>query len=191
MADSRPRSELLDRVLSASAAVVALSALAVSVYQAKITREQQKMSAWPYVRTMKTNAPRYARIVQNLELGPALVRSTVVAVDGRPTRHWNDVVHALVGDSALKVLAAAGCNGWTNSTVGRRSVLLPGATVHMVSFPEGSASRAIEDAWGQHTVVVKVCYCSLYGDCWTATDAAPEPEAVRACAVDDGRGFLD
>ena len=94
MSDPRPRSELLQRVLSGSAALVAVSALLVSMYQTKIMREQQRMSAWPYVRLIKSNVPSYARVIDNLGLGPALVRSVVITVDGRPTTTWAAVFRA-------------------------------------------------------------------------------------------------
>ena len=47
---------LLDRTLSASAGLIAITALAVSIHQAWISRQQQKPSAWPYVTQTNTGA---------------------------------------------------------------------------------------------------------------------------------------
>jgi hypothetical protein len=117
---------LLSRVVSASAGIVALSALTVSIYQAMLSREQQRMSVWPYL--MQYNSGRdggYFRVVQNAGLGPALIGWTEVAVDGRPQRTWSAVLRALVGanDSTL-----------IYSSLPPGSVLLPAATLELIEM---------------------------------------------------------
>ena len=185
---STPRPErrvrvLLDRAVSASAGLVALSALGVSLYQAILSRQQQRMSVWPYV--MQYNSfpeGRYQRLVQNAGLGPALVGGFEVLVDGKPQRRWNDVVRALtgVGDSTL-----------TYGSLPSGTVLLPGVTHQLLELRAGPTATAVYRGVNRDRLRTRVCFCSLYRDCWIADSEARTPTPVRACeaAMDSTRAF--
>jgi hypothetical protein len=177
-------------VLSGSAGIMALSALAVSVYQAYTSRQQQKVSAWPYVSIVNTGAGGYGRIVQNVGLGPALVRSFVVEVDGRPYHAWRDVARAALGaDSvALAAALAEADTGVYTATLGRGVVILPGAMIEVVHAPPGPLATLLRRALNDRQTRMRVCYCSLYGDCWTA-GAATEPVPTDRCPDDPAREF--
>ena len=95
------QSDVVDRVLSVSAIVAAIAAVAVAVYEARLEREHQRVSVWPYVSQFNSwVGGRYTRNVSNVGLGPALVRSFEVRVDGRPRQRWRDVIRALTGRAA-------------------------------------------------------------------------------------------
>ncbi len=185
MSDPRPRSELLDRVLSASAALVAASALAVSVYQARIMREQQVMSAWPYVVQGNTGVDPYARIVQNVGLGPALVRSFIVEVDGRPVHYWGELREAVEHGSRPAPIATRS----TSSTLRRGLVLLPGTPSEVLHVEGADAAARMRAVLTDERVRMRVCYCSLYEDCWTSDTREYEPVRVAACPSDATREF--
>lgn len=174
---------LLDRAVSASAGFVALCALGVSVYQAVISRQQQRMSVWPYL--MQYNSGRdggYFREVQNAGLGPALVGWSEVLVDGRPQRTWGDVLRALTRthDSTFRIVYSALPPG---------AVLLPGAVQDLVELAPGPFARSIHASIDSGRLVTRVCFCSLYEECWIASSEARRPTPVRACAVDSTRAF--
>jgi hypothetical protein len=174
---------LLDRAVSASAGLVALCALAVSVYQAMISRQQQRMSVWPYV--MQYNSGRdggYFREVQNAGVGPALIGWSEVIVDGRPRRTWGDVLRALTrtNDSTFQLVYSALPPG---------SVLLPGTTQDLIELAPGPFAQAIHASIDSGRLVTRVCFCSLYEECWIATSGARKPTPVRACVVDTTRAF--
>ena len=188
MTDSRqqppPRRarRFLDRALSASAGIVALSALAVSVYQTKIMREQQRASAWPYVRVghnWDQPGHGYSIHVGNDGLGPAAVRAVQVRVDGVARPNWNAVVRALLGRDTRAYF----------STFHRGSVLLPGTDRPIVQLPVDSealafwreAQRPIASDTSHERLEIEACYCSLYEECWRITSESEEPERVRAC----------
>ncbi|MBV9773822.1 MAG: hypothetical protein JO040_07725 [Gemmatimonadetes bacterium] len=181
MASERPLADRVDRVLSLSAVVAALSAVAVSVYQAQISRQQQKASAWPYV--MQGNS--YARgmpyrwRVENAGVGPARVRTFEVRVDGKPRRRWSDVVRALTGESEPALV-------YTH--VGRGTVLLPGTTLEALVLPENP--RTVRFFAGAQTrLSARLCYCSVYDDCWLSDSDRDEPTPVRECPTDTTRAF--
>lgn len=185
------RRELVDRLLSGSAGFLAVCALAVSGYQAYLAREQQRMSAWPYLSVANTGENGFGKVVRNAGLGPALVRSFVVTVDGQPQHTWGGVARAVLrDDSAAWAVRRAGVDSGpvVSSTLGRGVVLLPGSTLELVHVEPGHLALTMHDALNDARVGMRVCYCSLYGDCWTAGDSR-EPAPVRACAQDEGREF--
>lgn len=186
MAEGPPRSTLAERWLSASAAVVAATALGVSIYQAYITREQQRMSVWPYVTQDNTGSDSsYARRVHNVGIGPALVRSVTIAVDGRRVATWRELVmRARNVDSTSARLLTRGSAIMTSS-VRRGHVLLPDANVELIRATGGPAPAALRDMLNDDRVDLRVCYCSLYRECWLSSSLSMEPQPVRVCDAPD------
>ncbi len=176
-------SSRVDRVLSLAAGVAAVTAVAVSLYQAALAREQLRASAWPYLAQSNSfagaDAP-YLRTVSNEGVGPALVRSFRVLVDGRPVSSWDAAVRALTGENEPALIY---------SSFGRGSVLPPGASRTLLTLPPGPrAVRFYLAAQARmHTIA---CYCSVYGECWLADSEKEEPRAVGACAAADARADL-
>lgn len=181
MSDPRTRADRVDRWLSIAAGIGALCAVGVSLYQAALAREQQRASAWPYVtqgNSYVTGEP-YQRMVTNEGIGPARVRSFRVLVDGRPVKSWGAAVRALTArpDSAI-----------VYSSLGRGSVLPPGATRTVLRLPPGEPARLFWTA-AQTRLETVVCYCSVYDECWSADTRRDEPAPVRACANDPDGEF--
>lgn len=154
------------------------------MYQAKIMREQQKASAWPYVGLYHSNTHGSQLFVQNVGLGPALVRTVEYTFDGRPVRTWEDLWRAVAQRDLLLPLQA------TTSDIGAGTVLLPGNAVETlrVEAPPSVVAR-LDQASRHDRLVRRICYCSLYDDCWITDSHAPEPVPVRACVVDTTRAF--
>ena len=187
---SRARA-LLDRVLSASAGLVALSALCVSAYQTYIMRQQLKAGAWPYVLQQNTGGPtNYAWQVKNLGLGPALVRSMTVRVDGRPVHNWREFV------TAAERLDSAGAEAWreqrvttmVTSSIRPGTVLLAGSTTELIRVT-GTVGVDLRRLLNDDRVRVRVCYCSLYDDCWASESKDPAPAGLDACTSDPAAEF--
>jgi hypothetical protein len=173
----------MDRWLSMAAGVGAICAVAISLYQAALAREQQRASAWPYLNQSNSYVlgQPYTRQVENQGVGPARVRSFEVLVDGRPVRTWDAAVLALTGKANP---------GLVYSSFGRGSVLPPGTTRMLLRLPSGDQARAF---WvgAQTRLETVVCYCSIYEECWQSESRADEPVAVRACRHDSRTAFAD
>jgi hypothetical protein len=60
-------------------------------------------------------------------------------------------------------------------------VLLPGSTTQLVHVSPGAFAETMRRVVNDRRVSLRVCYCSLYGECWVNDSRAPEPERVRAC----------
>ena len=178
---TRDSGDRLDRVLSLCAGIAAITAVAVSLYQAALARQQLRASAWPYVTqgNSLTKGSEYRRIVANQGVGPARVRSFVVLVDGKPVKKWNDAVRGLTGDGEPAL---------SYSSFGRGSVLPAGAEKALLVLPWGD--RAVK-FWseGQTRLRTVACFCSIYDECWSADSEEDEPTPVRSCPSDPKREF--
>jgi hypothetical protein len=166
----------VDRWLSLSAGVGAICAVAISLYQAALAREQQRASAWPYLAQSNshvTNQP-YTRQVENEGVGPARVRSFEVLVDGQPVPTWG---------AAVRVLTGTPDSGAVYSSLGRGSVLPPGSSRTLLRLPPGDQARVFWKA-AQTRLETVICYCSIYEECWRADTRVEEPVPVRACGPD-------
>src|SRR6185436_6664086 len=86
---------ITNRIVSASATIIAIIALVTGVYQAKLSRDQAKASVWPYLIQGNSGNNGYSRIVQNVGLGPAIIGGFEVLVDGKPAKDWADVAAKL------------------------------------------------------------------------------------------------
>lgn len=80
-----------DTVVAACAVVIALASLAVSVYEARATRQHNRHSVRPMLELgRRTSKGRKTGIrLVNTGLGPAVVVSTTLAVDGEVIGEWN------------------------------------------------------------------------------------------------------
>ena len=176
------RSDLTDRIMAVSAVVVALASLGVALYEARTNREYQKVSVWPYVSQSNAWVPGepYTRSVSNLGVGPALVKSFQVSVDGTPRRDWAEVSRALTGRPVPELVY---------STLRAGSVLLPDKPVPLVRIPPGEAAQRFWEEAQTPRLSVRLCYCSLYDDCWLHDSLREEPSPVSTCRPDPDKEF--
>jgi hypothetical protein len=179
--DSRTSPGRVDRWLSIAAGVGAICAVAISLYQAALAREQQRASAWPYLHQSNSYAAGqpYTRLVENQGVGPARVRSFEVLVDGRPVRTWDAAAQALAGNAESELVY---------TSFGRGSVLPPGTTLTLLRVPPGDQAQAFWQG-AQTRLEAVICYCSIYDECWQADTRAEEPVAVRSCRHDTATAF--
>lgn len=57
----------------------------------------------------------------------------------------------------------------------------------LITFPDSGDIVQMRQHQGEIATVV--CYCSLYGDCWTTGEEGYEPKSVRGCKPDPKREF--
>jgi hypothetical protein len=182
MSESRTSPGRVDRWLSIAAGVGAVCAVAISLYQAALAREQQRASAWPYLSQSNSyvSGQPYTRQVENQGVGPARIRSFEVLVDGRPVSTWGAAVQALTGKAD---------SGLVYSSFGRGIVLLPGTTRQLLRLSPSNQAQVFWEA-AQTRLETVICYCSIYDECWQADTRAEEPVAVRACRHNSQTAFI-
>jgi len=161
-----------DAIAAIIAALIGLLAIFISGYTAWNVRQQTRAQVWPYVQmgesdylpsdTRKGRVPvvSHGGTLQALNkgVGPAIVRSVEVLVDGKPQSGWNHVFRAL---------------GYRSSPPFEVS-----SFDHTVLSPDTNLSFLVifgQKAWLRFKskfvkdVAIRACYCSTLGDCWTST----------------------
>lgn len=163
---------------SAIAVLIAVLAVVVSFYQARIAENQAHASVWPYLSIGYnmydgSDGPGFTWTVDNNGLGPAVLQSVVVKVDGAPRKTWRDVITALgIQPDIMRT---------TSSLHGR--VLPPNinreTTVQAIHIPTLADARLFNKA--RDRVTMDICYCSVYDECWIARFEDARVERVSHC----------
>ena len=161
--------DALNRVLTASAGLIAVAALGTAVYSAWLARTQQRASVWPYVTQENSFPGYYERHLTNAGLGPALVRSFEVRVDGQAARDWAEVLQR------LDVVPSWGSISY--SDVGRGSVLMPGQSLSILVVRDTAVRARLRARVDRMATII--CYCSLYDECWVQDSRETEPRSAK------------
>ena len=148
-----------DAFAAVIAALIGLLALCVSAYTAYLQRQQVRAQVWPYLESGISSSRRTVSLA-NKGVGPALIRSVHVRVDGKPQRNWKAVFQALGLDFSEHVPYST-ING---------IVISANDHVDQLTFPSSEYFNAFVNQ--AQRVELSVCYCSSLGECWTYSDAA-------------------
>jgi hypothetical protein len=147
-------------VTAVIAALIGLLALGVSAYTANLQRQQVRAQVWPYL-LVGSDDGNQAIYVYNKGVGPAIVKSAQVFVDGKPQVDWTHVLAALGMPS----------QGFVQSTI-NPNVLSPAEEVRIIKIPDEGRWRSFRDATVDR-VKLDICYCSTLGECWIYSDRNP------------------
>jgi hypothetical protein len=177
--------KLTDRIVSGAAMAIAIIAAVTALYQARLMRDQSRASVWPYLiqenssrSTYIPNRQVYSLLLQNVGLGPALIRSYEIRVDSQPIKNWTEAKSKL------------GIQPWTffvTTDIHTGSVVPAGATLELLILTDTADQRRFASVEGR--VERWICFCSLYGDCWQTRSSTNEAWQVKACAPDPKREF--
>jgi len=154
--------------IALAALVVSVSAVAVGLYEAALQRHHDRAEVWPHPEIEVFTKSTGAEIVlENTGIGPAIVHSVVVSVDGRPQHNWREVLRLLNGAEPLP---------FSNySTV--QHGLRPGDRLPMLDIPVGDVPR---DFWKSIARVgVNICYSSVFDQYWVVESKGLGGPTVR------------
>ena len=167
-------------VIALSAVVISLCALVVSFVEVSVMRSDQRASVWPYLDVgISYSSDGFRVTAVNRGLGPALVESVRIDVDGDPVRDWDQVIERLLGpDSGIDYSV------YTTNTI--NGEVIP-AERELVVFgvPGGWTPTKRQLADGLGRLDWTVCYCSVYGDCWSLSRNGERSEAVACMYAGD------
>lgn len=176
MAKGLGRQTRYDAAAAIIAALVGLLALCVSGYTAYIQRQQVSAQVWPYLLWASSDT-RSEYMWLNKGVGPAIVKSVEVLVDGKPQRNWSAVMHSLHLDT----------RNFGQSTF-NHNVISAGETLDWLTFKDHAQFQSFRKAAGSR-LDFKMCYCSTLGDCWVNDSTRSDGNnrlAVGKCPVVPG-----
>jgi hypothetical protein len=156
------------------AVVISVCALGVSLYNAYLDRQYKRLSARPHLEMgFRTTQNGAGWTLGNFGLGPAVVQWFAAYIDDKYQIYWSDIEKLLGGPGGP----------FEHGAVDPGQSLLPGpipGKIFWVSPPE----RAEIIARNYHRVRLEICYCSIYDECWRATNAVRSHEQVDCRGAD-------
>ena len=171
-----------DGVAAIIAALVGLLALCVSGYTAFLQKQQVRAQVWPYLEPGMSSSKREV-VLFNKGVGPAIIHSVQLRVDGKPQHNWSETFSAL-GIKYEHHIPYSTING----------VVIPGNDkIEQLAFPTAEDFNLYSHQ--VQRVNMKICYCSSLGDCWQYDDAIANPgeqhPLVERCPARSDDDFLD
>ena len=180
----------LDIMLAVTAMTISLISLMLGIKHGEImervVHENARMvqaSTWPYVTISDSNGDQKGRLLYRIELhnsgvGPAKIKSISFWYDGR----WQ--ADALTMSRTIAAEAGVTAKGVVSSDTG--GVVPARETIELLqTLPATTTPQTIAAlSHARDRLDVRVCYCSLFDDCWTTTYSGerPEPRPVKVCA---------
>ncbi len=180
ISDSREKSEPSIKrlpLVSFAALVLSVLALMVSVLEVSAIREDQRVQVWPYMTVASSFGPNgYSLEAINKGIGPARVRTMEVLFDGKPVDDIDKLIVDTVGEDD-----AFSYDLYRTSNIAQ-SVMSADERATLFAVPWEDRTRRLSSVW-HGRLSVRVCYCSVYDDCWMAELDDGEPESIETCPV--------
>ncbi len=170
-----------DLIIGFGAVLLSAISLAVAVSSNRTQERLLAASTWPYVQYGTSNrgddgGDQISLTVENSGVGPTRVKTFEVFYDGKPQPDSMTLLSSCCG-GANKPLVTV-----TSSTEG---VMKAGEVVNFLRFTAKDNPTEVWQAFNKERfkVSVRVCYCSVLGDCWTMDSTKPEaePESMAMC----------
>lgn len=171
------RISVIQTVLAVSGFFVAIIALYAALNESDAVRKQQQASVWPHIQIAKSfeayvDRARVAIYAQNAGIGPARIIYIQALVNGKGATNWFDAVEMLVGEQSIST--------WTIAD----TVLSPEQNIRLMetgSDAPDAAVRILNDAFQSGNIVVKICYCSVFDECWMTELLNRKPRPIDQC----------
>jgi hypothetical protein len=158
-----------------TALLMSMLAVFVSIYEAKILKEQQmimlsqeKTAVWPYVKGLMSYkySPDKIEIkytIENKGIGPSKIRKMALQFNGREITDYLELIDSLgqyFPDSADLGVSFAMAKG---------EVLSPNESLEALSI---ESKRFDGDLGVVRNLLLHydICYCSVYDECWSIKD---------------------
>jgi len=170
-----------DKIMAISATVTAVIALVVAVLQVRSEREFQKLSVEPYLEigsTGNADSDFYSFLLFNNGLGPAVIGSTEIRINGSNASNWAEAVPMVLGPGVEL--------DFTYSDVDPNRRIRAEQIIELFKIaPYDETARQLQHRMVSGNIEYRVCYCSIYGDCWeSAFDGEATHLPVSACPID-------
>jgi len=168
----------LDFVIAFFALLISTIAALASVYQTRVISQQLSATVWPYLNFDNTFGPQSVSIsLTNYGLGPALVRSAEMTLNGKHVGSWDDVIDAYVQLTRRMHLKAR--TQISDANLDASVVLSAGVSRRLLDVRTSPAAiRAVRTIARETSL--RVCYCSLLDQCWEIISGQKGSPAPRS-----------
>lgn len=176
----------LNSIGTIAALVLSIVAISISVLEVTTMRTQQRAEVWPYLQINSSySADKYRILLENKGVGPALVKSVKMYVDGQlaTANNFDNIIVDLVGkENAFSYDVYEVFNP-------DQSVISSQEQIRLFSVPlvnrDKSAGRFLPGIkfaeQSKDRFNISVCYCSIHNDCWTTDVKTPGVSDSQSC----------
>jgi hypothetical protein len=170
----------IDLVIAICALLVSTLATAATWWQSRVVGQQLSAQVWPYVSLVNTLGPDRIEIaVANDGPGPAIIKTAVLTVDGKPQRTVMAAIRTVAGDLKSKTKSKPGTAHLSTTSLNPGSVLRPLSTRTVVTLVSAAVvPRVLPEL---RRVKLEVCYCSILDACWIVATSQDFPQEVAHC----------
>ena len=174
-----------DLALPIAALFVSLISIYIAWHHGKVMQElvhqNEKLveaNSLPYLQISGSNGNNVVSVdAINEGVGPAKIMTAEVSVDGHSIRNHNELVVACCGHGNYSGLRSSYVEG---------RMVRSGETLSYVSLGLRSDNAALvrqfDEARQDNRIVTRLCYCSVFDDCWIADSRDPTPDPINQCA---------
>lgn len=172
----------LDFFVAIGALLISAITAATVAYQTHVIGNQYAAAVWPYLGMNVTYDIRSETFqIQNEGLGPALIQSAQLSVDGKKVPGWAQYIYALARDPKIRPFFRKGIF-MSMASVDASTTLRAGdsKTILLLRFPTAAPTVNLL----AHALTLDFCYCSLNSSCWTlhaASNGIPRTSHVSGC----------
>ncbi len=177
----------VDYIIAGSALLVSVISLWLAIGHGHTMEKLVAANSWPNIENVNAIEPRAAGMAfslgfRNSGVGPAFVETIEVWQGGRPVASVRDVLRSVVDAAGYrgKPLILAGSNIVGSVVPSRDTVRVLDVT--LPGLAKSSAATLLPINAGLR---VRVCFCSVFEECYVADSAAARqrPRRVDACPV--------
>ncbi len=180
----------LDISLALSAFIIGLISLSVAIHHGKTMDKLVTSNSYPNIDIEQGNEEDlhdglgqrqviYFGLV-NTGIGPARIRAVELSFGGKPVANFHALLDACCTDAAD---GAAPKTHLFYSGDLRGSMLPAGKFVRVFSWPQAADPRWARLEARRSSVDIRVCYCSVFDECYLHDSHNNEPTRAAACPV--------
>ena len=184
----------LEMAVAIAALVTSVTSIWLSLSQGDEMARLVQAQSWPYLEYESSNTgddgPQIDLVVRNAGVGPAKVESFAVLWDGKPVKGWASLVKACCladgtpTNQPLDIPKLTGGHALSSKLIQR--VLRASDSVTLLRLPKSEANAELwtklDDA--RFRIQFRICYCSVFDECWTSDLRSTTQTLVKACPVE-------
>lgn len=174
---------LSNLLIAAPAFLISIAVAYFTFKQAEATEKMQIATVWPNIAYDTGNLsddgePRITLSVTNRGVGPAIVRGMEVSYQGKAYRDVHSLLRACCAKPEEPIaLVLSSVNG---------EVIRAGDEINFAQVEPGGVSPTLFRRFDEARLELhaRVCYCSVFDECWVEDSRSTIPLPVEICPAD-------
>jgi len=187
--EARPRAagySSVDLIIAGSAILISCISLFIAIQQSRIMEKTLAASSWPLLQVHTGNADTSGNevitfTIQNVGVGPAIVKSFYAEYEGQRTSIPNRMVELCCGKIPLSGNKFEKGNPQSNFVA--KTVVRAGTDLDFLRIERAPKNEAVWQRLDKDRFRMKfyACYCSILGACWESDLTGIDPKEVKQC----------